>query len=515
MSKAINYIIYIVLILVALIITSASKYYVNVYGNSNLDGILFYLNSGLEGADLSVVYEFFKEQWYLLLLSLVVILLPVFSINKNKYFIEMDFKNKKVKLNFFPIFHTNKMKLAYVLVILLGSIGFSYQTLGVNDFLKSLTDYSTFIEEEYVNPNDVQISFPENKRNLIMIYLESMETTMLSKENGGGWNYSVMPELEKLAVENTNFSNTESIGGSYNTPGTNWTIAGLVSTTSGLPLKLPIGGNDYTDENFLTGAIALGDILKNEGYNLEFMFGSDAKFGGRYQYFMTHGGHNIFDLNTAIDRKLMTPEDVVFWGFEDNDLFEWAKQEISILSKEDKPFNLNMLTVNTHFTDGWLESGAEEIHPTQYENVHAHTSKQVSEFINWLQEQDFYENTTVVLVGDHLSMQPTQYYEENIADDKFERVIYNSFLNSPVQPVKEKERLFSNLDIYPTVLASLGVEIEGNRLALGTNLYSSEETLYEKYGIKHVNGELSKNSSFYNARFLGDEYVDLIKPAND
>ena len=62
-----------------------------------------------------------------------------------------------------------------------------------------------------------------------------------------------------------------------------------------------------------------------------------------------------------------------------------------------------------------------------------------------------------------------------------------------ITPDKEKNRLFSPVDLYFTTLASIGVEIEGNKLGLGVNLFSNEEILYEKLGIKYVNDELSKN----------------------
>ena len=56
--------------------------------------------------------------------------------------------------------------------------------------------------------------------------------------------------------------------------------------------------------------------------------------------------------------------------------------------------------------------------------------------------------------------------------------------------------------MFPTTLYSLGVEIEGNRLGLGTNLYSSEETILEKYGISKVNEEIKKKSKYYDDKFL-------------
>ena len=58
------------------------------------------------------------------------------------------------------------------------------------------------------------------------------------------------------------------------------------------------------------------------------------------------------------------------------------------------------------------------------------------------------------------------------------------------------------MDLYPTTLAALGVNIEGNRLALGTNLFSDEETLIEKYGLEYINNELMKTSKFYDSHIL-------------
>ena len=103
-------------------------------------------------------------------------------------------------------------------------------------------------------------------------------------------------------------------------------------------------------------------------------------------------------------------------------------------------------------------------------------------------------------------MQEAEYFESRIVAENFERVTYNAFLNTKVEPIKEKNRSFSNYDIFPTILASLGVEIEGNKLGLGTNLFSNEETLLERYGIDYVDGELRKNSDFYNYKMLGEDY---------
>ena len=65
-----------------------------------------------------------------------------------------------------------------------------------------------------------------------------------------------------------------------------------------------------------------------------------------------------------------------------------------------------------------------------------------------------------------------------------------------------KNRTFLNIDIYPTTLGALGANIDGNRLGLGTNLFSSKKTLAEEYGLDIFNKELSKNSRFYKNNIL-------------
>jgi hypothetical protein len=57
------------------------------------------------------------------------------------------------------------------------------------------------------------------------------------------------------------------------------------------------------------------------------------------------------------------------------------------------------------------------------------------------------------------------------------------------------------LDIFPTTLASLGFNIDGERLGLGTNLFSDEQTLAEQHGFDWLDAEVQKTSSYYIANF--------------
>lgn len=252
--------------------------------------------------------------------------------------------------------------------------------------------------------------------------------------------------------------------------------------------------------------IQFGEVLEKNGYKNYLMIGSDSTFGGRKSYFEQHGNYEIFDVNTAIETGKMSNDDYVWWGYDDSDLITYAKEKILEISKKDKPFNFTMLTVDTHFPDGYICSKCEEIYESQYSNVIACSSKQIGEFVKWIQTQEFYDNTTIVIVGDHISMQNSI---EEAAGENYERTTYNAIINPNknlnLETLITKNRLFTALDMYPTTLAALGANITGERLGLGTNLFSDKKTLMEEYGKDYFREEIEKKSNFYNSYFAFDK----------
>lgn len=478
-----------ILLFLASIIIIATIYIATNHKAQGIREIIFHIGNGLEGTSPSVILAGVAACIIPFTILVLVLNIPITILKRKRVIPE-----KKL----------NKIRMRYSGFLVLFSFTLSFTLLGGNDYVKAVFQESEIISDNYIDGKNIDIKFPKKKQNLIIIYSESLENSLLNKEVGGGWDYSLMPEMEKLASENINFSNTNNVGGFKQVEGTSWTIAGITASTSGLPIK-GFATNEYKSEQFLNGAYTLGDILEKEGYNQEVIMGSSASFGGKEQYFKNHGNFDIFDYDYAVENGYMREEDKVWWGFEDSKLFEWSKEELNELAKKDEPFNLVIETVNTHFTDGYLEEGAEELYDTQYENVYADSSKQISEFIEWVKTQDCYKDTTIVVLGDHLGMQD-KLYEDNMTEG-YERTVYNTFINSRAEEENTKNREFSTFDIYPTILASIGAEVEGNKIGLGVNLFSGEQTLIEKYGYDYFNEELKKNSEYYNKYILEDDYV--------
>ena len=395
-------------------------------------------------------------------------------------------------------------------VALLLSIVFSLYAYRIPEYIKNMTDVSELYEKEYVDPSLVNITDKDgNARNLIYIYLESMETTYASIEDGGNQpknNY--MPNLTALAHENISFSDCEALGGFRSITGTGWTMGALMGTTSGVPFSLAVFGENSQnsqgkDGTFVNGLTALGDILEEKGYAQEFLCGSNVNFGGRGAYFTVHGNYEIFDLYTAIDEGYVSEKND-WWGFDDKMLFTIAKDEITELASGDKPFNFTMLTVDPHHNQGYICELCGDEYSSRTANVIKCQDNQVKQFIDWCKSQDFFENTTIIITGDHPRMD-----KPLIGDlDIYDRPIYNCIINSVATPYSDTtNRTFTSLDMFPTTLAAMGFEIEGERLGLGTNLFSPVPTLCEKNGggktgYDWLDSEVSKASDYYKENFV-------------
>lgn len=374
--------------------------------------------------------------------------------------------------------------------------------MGVIEYIEGIMESSTIFEEEYVDPKGIAVSFPEKKRNLILIYLESMESTYASIEAGGGKKADYIPELVALASDNLYFSDDEDFGGAGNANGTGWTMAALLASSTGAPYKLGISGNTADMyERFLPGITSLGDILLENGYQNYFMCGSDIGFAGRRDFYMQHGDYTLIDINTAKkDGFIAGSYDNGFWGMEDGKLFAYAREKLSDISGTDAPFNFTLLTVDTHHPDGYICDYCGNRYDQQYANALACSSQQVGLFIEWVQEQAWYGDTTIIITGDHLSMKGD--FWDDIGD--YERKIYNCFINFPdgLHPVKTRSRDFTVLDLFPSILAAMGAEIEGDRLGLGVNLFSEKETIPERIGMDEFNRELGLYSQYYFRHFI-------------
>ncbi len=411
--------------------------------------------------------------------------------------------------------HKSQTVLCLVLSLCMFTGGVSYGVVQfeLTKIFKMCAVNSSFIENNFADPHIVKMLFPEKKRNLIFIYLESMENTYISEDLGGYMSENLIKPLTDLAKEGYSFSHLpEGFGGAVSATGCVWSVAAMVNMNCGIPMKITAEDNNYSEAGrFLPGAVSIGDILETQGYEQTLMLGSTARFGGLNHFYEGHGGFKIMDYDYAKANGMIPQNYNVWWGFEDKKLYEFAKEEITRLYETGKPFNFVMETADTHFPDGYADEAVPRTRESQYADVIAYSAGETVKFVRWIQKQPFYDNTTVVLIGDHNSMDAK--FFDNF-DKSYIRTTFNLILN-PAESVGKipKERMqnrwFYNCDMFPTVLAGIGVKIEGDRLALGTNLFSETPTLFEEYGGKEgwksVSSQFEFMSPYYNRYISNSE----------
>lgn len=475
-----KYIISTVLIFISSLIVMSVIWGNRTFSVKTLNQIIFHLKVPMDGTDNGIYFDWFLWAVPISILITLVMELILFNIHK-------IFKNMKLFIR------THIIKISIVCIIL--SLLFTITNYNLHSYIYNCLHVTDLYEKYYVDPSTVNIDFSNGKRNLIHIYLESLENTYASAKDGGGQENSYIKELTTLAKDNINFSHNDNIGGSQTIDGTQWTIASQASQNTGIPLKFALNSPKYdNDTAFLPGSYSLGEVLESNGYVNEFMCGSDANFGGTSNFYKQHGNYIIRDYNSFKENKEIPEDYFVFWGIEDAKLFEFAKSDLTALANNDKPFNMEITTIDTHTPDGYVCSLCKKTHKNQYANVIECQSRQVNDFISWCKQQPWYANTTIVITGDHNSM--SEKFFSGLSHD-YVRTPYNCFINSVVATTNNKNRLFSTIDMYPTILAAMGANVEGERLGLGTNLFSNKKTVMEELGYDRLNEEVQKKSSFY------------------
>lgn len=391
-----------------------------------------------------------------------------------------------------------------------------WKDLGISEYLKNQNTYSDLYETWYVSPEEVSITFPQQKKNLVYIFLESMESTYANVYPERNWSelqhpkapVNLIPKLSALALkEGESFCQDGMLQGARVASQCTWTVAGMVAQTSGTPLALP---NKYydskfdPDQPFLPNLTTLGEILEDNGYSNHMIMGSESCYAGRANYFQQHGNYDIYDLNRARSEGTLPEDYRVWWGYEDSKLFDYAKIQLSQAAEQAKTDNQNfsftMLSADTHFTGGYLCPDCPDTYDEQMENVFLCSDKRVAQFIDWMKQQDFWDDTVVILSGDHLSMDALI---RAITPPDQERTTFFTILNGP-ESVTGQARDYTTLDLFATTLGALGADIEGNRLGLGTNLYSDTPTLSEVIGFDTLTNETAMQSAYFEDVILGE-----------
>lgn len=330
-------------------------------------------------------------------------------------------------------------------------------------------------EEFYRSPRPTVARDPLN---LVFLYLESLERTYFDESRFPG----LVSELRELEKESLSFTD---IRGSY---GSGFTIGGMVASQCGIPLVASSHPNSMSGmDRFLPGAKCMGDLLKAQGYQLDYMGGASLSFAGKGKFYKTHGFNQVRGLDELIGMQ-EDPAYRSYWGLYDDSTLAMVHQRYLELTSIKAPFALVALTMDTHHPNGHPSRACEGRVYADGSNpilnaVHC-TDLLASRFIRMIRESSNANNTLLVVASDHLALRNSAY--EKLKSGKRTNLL---MIFDPAHKLSgENARPGTTLDIAPTVMSLMGLKLPAH--GLGRDLNSKQLTLAE--GSSAVNGRLKR-----------------------
>jgi len=497
----------------------------NIFGKVSLEQILFFTTNKIEGTFSPIIDSFIKNVILQCFLNVIFIICCVILIVilKKEYKIHFNLKKKilfyfflfiscvifviNYKLKFITILPILKISVIAVLFTMLMAILFSKnkfigKSLLTYSFFSLILSffnfcfiydgfeyiynelfpkYSNFYEQYYVNPKTADITVPINKRNLLLICLESMDYSIIDY-------VSQYYNLDFDNISKTNLSFTNYISGTCQYP----TKQALVSMTTGIPFNDTTNlfekffGNKKTNID-LENNYSIYQILKDNGYSLFFLKGASTVFANTETFLKAHGFQDSQICGLEKIRQEYKQIKEQWYGFDDRDVYEILKSKIIFFESKQIPFFITMFTVQSHAGPN------NKIKENSF--LIKMSSDLLVNFLEWFKKQSCYENTTIILIGDHHRIGNN--FDLKTEEDKR---IYNVFIN-PVFIPDNTNRSFNQVDLFPSILESIGFKIKSSKLGIGTSIFSNEQTLLEKFGKKQLEKYIKQRNKLYESFF--------------
>ncbi|MDB2330464.1 LTA synthase family protein [Alteromonas sp.] len=276
------------------------------------------------------------------------------------------------------------------------------------------------------------------KKNLVIILEESLGARFVGELGG----LDITPELDKLYQQGWGFDNLYATG-TRSVRGIEAITTGFTPSPSRSVVKL-----SKSQHNFFS----LADVLSQEGYKTQFIYGGESHFDNMKSFFLGNGFNDIVDID-----HIDNPQFISSWGVSDEDLFNQADKELTKLSNSTEPFFSLVFTSSNHdpfdIPQGKvsLPTGHD---PENYNRDLAikYADYALGKFINKAKTQSYWENTVFLVVADHdvrvFGSEPVPLKSFHIP-----AVILNSDMKSKRDP-----RLVSQIDLPVTLLSLLGID---------------------------------------------------------
>lgn len=352
-----------------------------------------------------------------------------------------------------------------------------------------LVEVNNYVRANQAEPN-VQMFGKYKGRNVIVVSLESLQTFVINNEMNGE---VITPFLNSLTQDKDTyyFNNFYHQTGLGKTSDSEFIFENSLFGLGRGAVFFTHGENTYN---------SFAERLGENGYYTNVMHANNKSFWNRDIIYKSFNLDNFYD----IESYDVNDENSVNWGLKDIPFFE---QSTKLMQDMPQPFYSRLITLTNHYPF-YLDPEDMMINEfdsnsgtlNRYFQTVRYLDESVKVFFEDLKEQGLYENSIIVMYGDHYGISENhnkamaQYLgkEEITAYDNALLQSVPLFIHIPgSNDGQVMEEVSGQLDLRPTLLHLLGIDTSKD-MQLGADLFSEE---HEDFVV------------FRDGRFITDKVV--------
>ena len=351
----------------------------------------------------------------------------------------------------------------------------SFGTALASDVNLSQQDVEKLKGNDYLPSNEQESYGNAKDRHVFVIQVESLQGFVINKKVN---EEEITPNLNALLKDSVYFDNVYQQIGAGNTSDAEWLMHTSIYPEGMDPTVNVIGENPVP---------SLPRTLQQDGYGTATYHADDITYWSREKLYPALGFDYVYtDLEIPADQE-------IGFGPADEVLFDFASQQLPAQLKKHEKMYSNIITLTSHTPFTMPEHLEYLTLPESYEDTYVgdylqsirYTDEQIGTFVNMLKEEGLYDNSLLLIFGDHSGIHGapvTEEDEEVLADilghsynlkDRF--IVPAIFTAGGLFNGETINHLGGQVDLMPTVLNLLG--LEHDEQMMGHNLFHYENNL--------------------------------------
>ncbi|MDQ6420148.1 LTA synthase family protein [Paenibacillus sp. LHD-117] len=340
-------------------------------------------------------------------------------------------------------------------------------------------------------------------KNLIVLQMESMQNFLVNLSIEG---QEITPNLNKLVKENSYFKHFYQQVGQGNTSDAEF----VVNTSLYIP---PRGAATqmYAGKELPS----LPKLVKSAGYDTATFHTNVVEFWNRGELYKAVGFDRYYDAD------FFGGEDTVFFGASDEVLYKKTIEELARMDASDKPFYSQVISMTAHHPYTIPQDKRLIDLPDRYDGTlvgdyiesQNYADHALGEFIADLKARGIWDNSLIVLYGDHLGLPiySLDNHEMDLMAEIYGReYTYTDMINIPLIVVNPGdpapatyEQLGGQVDVLPTTANLLGLPLEG-QMHFGQDLFNQTYNILPQRYYLPTGSFLSSEELFMSGSGFGD-----------